>query len=318
MKKSIKYIILILLVITLIILLILTDITIKNVIEKSGLLSKALNEQEQEIQEQEQEEHNIETIYVVNSTSGNDINVTIKIESNDEIEQVQTPNGNILNTNKNKLAIDYNVVSGTDYTFKIKRKSDNETEDYVLKANINAKPIINENKSSLYPILTPDGVELNKEVNIDYGEETNNYYSLNNGVTWNVYTETIKVKNSGKVLAKTIKDHEITKMEFKNITLNLASDALGPAAYDGNDRTLYCELLKPRINIAPDMIGKNVKIHCCDNGSAYGSFYFHNSSGAILASYWKRGTNIVPVPPNAAYITFAHYCQVYEVGPYNG
>ncbi len=320
MKKNKKYIILILLVIAIVILLILAGITIKNVTEKSGLLSKVLNEQEQEIQGQE--EHSIETIYVVNSTSGNNIYLTITIESDDEIEQVQTPDENTINANRKKLAIDYTVVSGIDYTFKIKRKSDTEAEEYILKADINAKPVISQNQSSIYPILTPNGVELNKQVTIEYeGEETNNLYSLDNGATWNSYTETIKVKNSGKVLAKTIKDHEITKMTSQNITLNLAADALGPAAYDGNDGTRFNNSYRDRIlKISPDMIGKQVRVYCDSNTGEGGEFYICNSSGAtLLYRYQYRvKVHIVTIPANADYFRFWYSDYVYEVGPYNG
>ena len=182
---------------------------------------------------------NIESTYVINSVNGNNMKVTITISSNTEIETISTPDGNVIYANSNKMATDFDVISGQNYTFKIKLKGVQELKEYILKADTNAKPEVSENTTNNYPELTRYGVELNKRIDIDYGEGTNNYYSLDDGKTWNAYTGSIKVKNDGKVVAKTIIENEITKVESKNYTMNLANDALGANAYDGNEST--CE-----------------------------------------------------------------------------
>ena len=182
---------------------------------------------------------NIESTYIINSVNGNNMKVTITISSNTEIETINTPDGNVIYANSNKMATVFDVISGQNYTFKIKLKGVQELKEYILKADTNAKPEISENTTNNYPELTRYGVELNKRIDIDYGEGKNNYYSLDDGKTWNSYTGSIKVKNDGKVIAKTIMENEITKVESKDYTMNLASDALGANAYDGNEST--CE-----------------------------------------------------------------------------
>ncbi len=302
MKNKVKCITLITLVIAIIILLVLSGITIKNITEKNGLFSKAFGEQEQNIQE----EHKIDTVYVVNSISENNIYITIMIESNDEIEQVQTPDDNIINVNKNKLAIDYNVESGNEYTFKIKRKSDDDFKNYVLKANVDAKPVISQNESSIYPILTSYGIKLNKKVTIDYGEETNNYYSIDNGNTWITYEGEFVVEKECTILAKSIKQQEITKLDKEAIKMNLAPDALGLAAYDGNDNTSVGGYRNTYyIEIEPSMIGKKVQVY--EHVESFDLYICDENKQSIqrISIYgWSSNRQTFTIPENAKFLMF--------------
>ncbi len=110
-----------------------------------------------------------ETLYIVNSTSGDNMNITIIIKNNIGIDKIITPNGNtIMANNKEKVAIDYEVVSEHDYIFKIQKNGDEDYTDYMLKANINSKPIINEGEAYAYPMLTDTGIKVGRTVSIDY------------------------------------------------------------------------------------------------------------------------------------------------------
>ena len=166
----------------------------------------------------QKEETTIEASYYVRETNENEINVTIYFESNVGIKEVIEPNGNELNVqveNKKKLAIDYKVTSGEEYVFKIKLSESNEFEDYTLYADINAKP----------QITQEGGVTTIKKVNIDYGQEGNNYYSWDNGETWIEYTEEIVVKEEGTILAKSKnKNNEISKIEKEEILIDYFVD----------------------------------------------------------------------------------------------
>ena len=235
---------------------------------------------------------NIESTYVINSVNGNNMKVTITISSSTEIETINTPDGNVLPVNDNKTSTDFDVISGQNYTFKIKLKGVQELKEYILKADTNAKPEISENTTNNYPELTRYGVELNKRIDIDYGEGTNNYYSLDDGKTWNAYTGSIKVKNDGKVVAKTIIENEITKVESKNYTMNLASDALGANAYDGDESTCeqynYVSSAQNKYQkymlIDETVQGSKINIKCSFAWNIDAYVYFYNSAGTNIGT----------------------------------
>ena len=182
----------------------------------------------------------IEATYVVNEINENNINVTITIKNDLGIYRIIEPNGNeLLVNNKNKVAIDYNVVSGQDYVFKIQVEDETEEKDYTLSADINAKPTINQGAAYAYPILYDTGFKVGRTVSIDYGESTEKFYSIDDGNTWNEYTGEITIHNECNLIAK-IKNNttnEIVKIDNKKITLGLANDAIGTLAYDGNKST---------------------------------------------------------------------------------
>ncbi len=324
-KINNKMITLIAIVIIVVLIILLSGVTIKNVTEKSQLFSKAINEQENANQQvEEQEGHNIDAIYVVNSTDGDNINVTIILESDDEIEQVQTPNQNIISTHKNKLAIDYSVVSGEDYTFKIKRTSDSELKDYVLKADINARPEILQDTTPIYPILMPEGVKLRKTVNIDYGEEeTNNYYSLDNGDTWMEYEGELVIEKECTLLAKKIKnigEREIIKLAKEEIKMNLAPDALGLRAYDGNYNTGFSlDGRRCRMQIDDSMKGKRIAGTWGGSSARACTYYFISDVGSQIpggTQSFSTKYRVEWIPSNASWFSVGGG-NIYEIGPYN-
>ena len=207
-----------------------------------------------------------ETTYKVNSTNENIMNVTVNIKNEIGIQKVIKPDNNevTLAGTKEQVAIDYDVEDGKEYKFKVQLIGSDEQKEYTLKANLNAKPEIKQNKSNAYPTITEYGIEINKTVKIDYGESTNNYYSLDNGSSWIKYTEDgVSVKKEGKILAKSEINGEITKESQENITMQLASDAISKEWYDGDENT-YASIgrfeRKKYLLVDESAIGKKIKM----------------------------------------------------------
>ena len=261
-KKSI-----ILLALIIITFIILAGISIAILAGKNGILNKVSIAKEKHQESDVQD--NIESTYVINSVNENNMKVTITLISNTEIETINTPDGNAIYANRNKIAIDFEAILGKNYTFKIKLKDDEELKECVLKADTNSKPIISENINDSYPKLTQYGVKLNKKIDIDYGDGTNNYYSLDGGKTWNVYNGTIIVNEKGTILAKTLIDNEITKVEIKNYTINLAKDALGIEAYTGGDSSYVQTGEYKYMDIESELIGKKLYAKADGDGVGY-------------------------------------------------
>lgn len=207
-----------------------------------------------------------ETTYKVNSTNGNIMNVTVNIKNEIGIQKVIKPDNNEVTPvgSKEQIAIDYDVEDGKEYKFKVQLIGSNEQKEYTLKANLNAKPEIEQNESNAYPTLTEYGFEINKIVKIDYGENSDNYYSLDNGNSWIKYTEDgVSVKKEGKILAKSEINGEITKESQENITMQLASDAISKEWYDGDENT-YASIgrfeRKKYLLVDESAIGKKIKM----------------------------------------------------------
>ena len=207
-----------------------------------------------------------DTTYKVNSTNGNIMNVTVNIKNEIGIQRVIKPDNTDVTPagSKEQVAIDYDVEDGKEYKFKVQLIGSNEQKEYILKANLNAKPEIEQNESNAYPTLTEYGFEINKIVKIDYGENADNYYSLDNGNSWIKYTEDgVSVKKEGKILAKSLINGEITKESEENITMQLASDAISKEWYDGDENT-YASIgiyeRKKYLLVDESAIGKKIKM----------------------------------------------------------
>lgn len=263
-----------------------------------------------------------ETTYQINSIDGDVMQVTIKIKNSSGIEKVINPLGKeiVPQTDKTQIGIDYEIVSGNNYTFKVKVSGSDEIKEYILKADINAKPEIEQNESYAYPVITEYGVEINKTVKIDYGENTNNYYSVDNGITWNKYDESFKIKNECVLIAKTVIEGEITRESKKEITLELASDTIGTAAFDGSDGTGYkcTKIGNHYIKVSQEMIGKKfrIKMYQCGNKTSYSSILALDESKSTIKTLFNgyngsQGTNI-----NNIYtiVEGTAYINIYGVG----
>ena len=239
--------------------------------------------------------------YKVNSTNGNIMNVTVNIKNEIGIQRVIKPNNTDVTPagSKEQVAIDYDVEDGKEYKFKVQLIGSNEQKEYTLKANLNAKPEIKQNESNAYPLLTKYGVEINKTVKIDYGESTNNYYSLDNGNSWIKYTEDgVSIKKEGKILAKSIINGEITKESQENIIMQLADNAIGEKAYDGDETTgaYYLNGGKRYINIDTELIGKKIKV--IYTYESWREAYFEDENNNKIGNIIVSGQEII-IPEGA-------------------
>ena len=125
--------------ITMIVILLLSAINFTMLIEKNRILPKKANELEQT---NESLLPYTEATYTVNEINEDNMNVTIIIKNDLGIHKIVEPNGNELAVNnKNTVAIDYNVVSGQNYVFKIQAENETEEKEYTLSADINANKV---------------------------------------------------------------------------------------------------------------------------------------------------------------------------------
>lgn len=93
------------------------------------------------------------------------------------------------------------------------------------------KPVIN---IDAYPKLYWNGVKLHTKIDITYeeNEELQNYYSLDDGNTWNIYNGTIETINVDKVKAKSVKKSGVEASESKEVDAN--PGFIGKKSYDGD------------------------------------------------------------------------------------
>ncbi len=159
---------------------------------------------------------------------------------------------------------------------------------YILDLDAPKEPIIY--ASSGYPILTEYGVKLNSKSYIVYDDTRDdiiNYYSIDNGATWKVYTGPFDI-TSGTIMAKSVKKVSgLTITATKNI--DMPKDALGFNAYDEDETTyINTSTTKQYIYIDSNMVGKYAYIKISAT-SAYRNFpttvAFMDKNDKILSSY---------------------------------
>ena len=178
-----------------------------------------------------------EATYEITSNDGTKYNILISIKNLSGLQRITCPNGRIIEgNNKINISIDYEIENNNQYEFIIQTKDNKEI--FILDTNEINNITISETTSYAYPIITRDGVEIGKNINIEYPENQSKYYSFDDGNTWIEYPDDgIKFTKEGIIKAKTIQDNRITQIVSENITLELATDAITSEAYDGNHET---------------------------------------------------------------------------------
>lgn len=119
------------------------------------------------------------------------------------------------------------------------------------------------------------------------------------------------------MIAKTIASKQITKIDKKQITLNLANDAMQPVAYDGDTSTqYYIERGTHYIEVDQSIIGKKVTVCVQYGSSGYCNFAFYNKNKDVIQSYDRRAFSITEqIPEGTKYIGVSSGKNLYEIKP---
>lgn len=163
--------------------------------------------------------------------------VTIKVKVTTEdgtIVAVTKPDG----TTTEETEFEYKVKENKTYKFVAKGSNGGKAIETIEITNVKetAKdPIIESNYG--YPVLKSTGISVDNTVSItfDNKEGLENYYSIDNGVTWNKYTEAFAINQATTIKAKSVKNGNV--LAQSSINISVPEDALGPLAYDGKVAT---------------------------------------------------------------------------------
>ncbi len=175
-----------------------------------------------------------------------------------------------------------------------------------------------------YPTLTEYGVEDYEEVLINYSiTSVQKLYSLDNGTTWENYSNMVKVKYNKTVLAKGI-DKDGNETTTTSYIASLPADALGPEAYDGDINTYPTQYrdISPIVYVDESMWNKKVKI---DMNSANGNttiIFYNNQDEEIerfVSDTWisNKTYTIVEGVQKIKIIPGGQGTIVYEINPDN-
>lgn len=143
-----------------------------------------------------------QAIYEIKTIDDGDINITIVFKNLYGIKRVKCPNGNIIDTNnKKQIGVDYKIKENSIYEFIV--VTENSEDIMTLNSNYINQIEINETTAYAYPVITKNGVEIGKNVSINYTSEgDDNLYSMDDGKTWQKYTGKIKINNECTIKAK--------------------------------------------------------------------------------------------------------------------
>ncbi|HHX17190.1 MAG TPA: hypothetical protein GX725_04730, partial [Mollicutes bacterium] len=185
--------------------------------------------------------------------------------------------------------------------------------------------------SAGYPVLKSYGVDLDATTTITYDNRSDidNFYSLDNGVTWLTYKGEFQ-SLEGTIKAKSVKrDTGLTAEVTKQI--NMPTDALKSQAYDGNDSTRLTDQTNKYMKVDPSMHGKKIRVllgHSYKNPSVASTIRFLNEnkveiSNVVASSIIGTFERIYTIPVGTVWIKyeserFATYnTYLYEIEPSN-
>ena len=144
--------------------------------------------------------------------------------------------------------------------------------------------------------MSDHGVTVNKYVYIDYGENTDNYYSVDNGNTWLKYNDEIKIKESRNLKAKSLIQGKITKEAEKYIQINLENDTMGTRAYNGNEsdgeEVPFREIRY--IEVSPEVIGDKIQLKAWIHGTTRVDLVYADENKEEQSSinlHWESNLN---------------------------
>ena len=154
-----------------------------------------------------------------------------------------------------------------------------------------------------YPTISPEDVKISTSLKINYDEKVGStpYYSVDDGKTWNKYTEEVLVE-SLKIKAKIVRDSG-RESEISEKVVTTATDAITSEAYDGDESTfMEYHITKNGISFDKSTLDKymlvdsklwekfiSVKWYSWYFGGYISYIEFKNSSDETLSQYNLSG-----------------------------
>lgn len=179
-------------------------------------------------------------------------------------------------------------------------------------------------------ILTKYGIYLdeNVNVNINYDKRTDitNYYSFDNGKTWNLYTGEIET-NETNIIAKSVKNNSgLEIIEKQNCNDILSNENIQAEAYDEKLET-YTYATNRYILLDSDLVGYNVKLYLnCPQWNHVNIVFYKEDEKTRVGDtgYWHTSNSLgylkLTIPEEAKYIKIiptseghSYYCELYNI-----
>jgi|GEM_PF-6560868 len=162
-----------------------------------------------------------------------------------------------------------------------------------------------------YPILTEYGVKLGSKSYIKYDnrDDITNYYSIDDGATWKVYTGPFEI-TSGTIKAKSVKKESGLTIESAK-KVDMPSDALGTTVYDGDENTGIGNGAY-KIMVDESMYNKNIIIKNWRTDSSLASGYNNITTNngekyVFTGNMSVMNTYYYTIPDNTEYLIFNVY-----------
>lgn len=238
------------------------------------------------------------------------------IDSYDIIEK------NLQNADTKKVDIYAKLEDNAKNIVQIKKEIEN------IDVDIPVIPNITYNGSDIKPVISSEGIILEQAVlvSIEYEErdDTDNYYSLDSGETWSLYTEEFETQRT-IIMAKSIKkDSQLEIETTENCNSILEKEATKVEAYDNNLSTYQflpsSESSQSTIYTTNEVIGRDIHI-IIDMAGRYsfirtpGYIIFYNGDTELQSitvpnpgsfyGEWTRFDDKITIPENTEKIVFS-------------
>ena len=193
-------------------------------------------------------------------SDGKSVDVKLKFICMAGIEEINFPDGTKVEGKGNTTVIETATLQiNTDYKYVIITAQGKQKEKVVCVKleELPKSPVIATNVG--YPILTENGVITKDKIEIEYDKNQNleNYYSIDNGVTWKKYTEPIELITGPLIAKSQFKDSESYVQTKANIAM--PTDYIKAESYDG-DYSTSSIVENGKIYFDESVKGKNIRI----------------------------------------------------------
>lgn len=263
------------------------------------------------------------TLYSANAGSGFENKVELLNSSGDVIWSYNVASAYTWNNKQ------IDIPEGTEYIRFTANSFDNRFYFQIKEIEPYSTPNITTETN--YPIVTENSVEPGHvNATIEYfSTSIQKLYKIDDG-EWKEYKGTIRLEIGQTIYAKGI-DKYGKESDIESLTAALPSDALEPAAYDGNNSTVvnFKSGQARKIKIDSSMWNKSILLTISSNAGPerLNKVEMKDIAGNVLSSYntsdkysWTNHEFVVP--DNTAYLQFSawlfdsrFYFNIYEIGP---